>query len=356
LLVLLPLAGCADNSDLASTAVDLARAERIWQDPWVAPDELAVPTSAYGSDGHVVRLAGTRETAYAAGPRAAAARETGAALTHGWALYAATCRRGEVTVQVVRGTGTDDAALASLVATRPPGRRWSTVQVVAVVPHHADGSWPVRDARVRPGTTCLGGGTAGQDPVSVPREPTGGDGEAAPEDVGWSRASLTDDESALIDELAADPLVDRDPGELLRPDLREGDHRRFGVHVTGEVAPDRAGRDPRGAVAAVVAGMTAWEPTWALCTPGPAGSVDVRLRRVTEHGVATARLRHDPSTGGRVAWVVRLPVPEGPVPSAVADAPALADARCLGDGPLPAGITIEGQPVSVPSRLQPVAR
>ena len=107
-------------------------------------------------------------------------------------------------------------------------------------------------------------------------------------------------------------------------------------------------------MAAVVGEMAGWEPTWASCVPTPAGSVDVRLRLVTEHGVATARIHQDPSLDGQVSWSIAVPVPEAPVPDRLAEVPALEDPACLGQGRLPTSLTVEGEPVAVPIRLQPV--
>ena len=121
-LCAVPLAACtSDNEENASTATDLTRAERVWADPWVAPVELSVPTSGYGSNGLVSRFVGSRETAYAGNPRAAALLETRAALDHGWELYAVRCSRREVTAQVVRGDGLEDAALVTVRSSRGTG-------------------------------------------------------------------------------------------------------------------------------------------------------------------------------------------------------------------------------------------
>jgi hypothetical protein len=347
------VAACtSDNEENASTATDLARAERVWSDPWAAPVELAVPTSGYGSNGLVVRFAGSRETAYTGGPLATALLETRAALDHGWELYAVRCSPREVTVQVVRGDSLDDAALATIQSSREPGTLWSTIEVTAAVPHHADGSWPVTDERLTLSDTCfLTAGSTGL--VSLPSGPTDGDGEAGPEDFGgWRRDGLSDDEADLLDEVAADPWVRQVGATLDPPTLREGDSRRFGSFASGTLPA--ADREPRNAVAAVVGEMAGWEPTWASCVPTPAGSVDVRLRLVTEHGVATARIQQDPSLDGQVSWSIAVPVPEAPVPDRLAEVPALEDPACLGQGRLPTSLTVEGEPVAVPIRLQPV--
>ena len=354
LLCAVPLAaGCtSDNQEFASTDTDLARAERVWADPWVAPVELAVPTSGYGSNGLVVRFAGSRETAYRGGPKGAALLETQAALDHGWDLYAVRCSPREVTAQVVRGNSLDDAALVTVTATREPGASHSAVSVAAIVPHHADGSWPVDDAGTDLRDTCLRGGGSGE-LARLPEGPTDGDGEAGPEDFeGWRRDELSGDEAALLDEVAADPWVRRVGAVIDPPSMRDGDSRRFGSFAGGTL-PDPSA-SPRKSVADVVEGMSGWEPSWVACGPGRAGSVDVRLRRVTEHGVATARVWQDPSLGDEVGWSVAVPVPEAPVPDRVTEVPALDDPVCLGTARLPRALTIEGEPVAVPYRLQPV--
>ena len=354
LLCAVPLAaGCTtQNKENASTATDVARAERIWADPWVAPVDLSVPTSGYGSNGLVVRVAGSRETAYRGGPRDAALLEARAAIEHGWDLYAVTCSRREVVVQVVRGDSLDDAALVAVSATREPGASHSEVTVTALVPHHADGSWPVGEERTEPRDTCLMGGRSGE-LARLPQKPTDGDGEAGDEDfAGWRRDELSGNEAALLDEVAADPWVRQVGAVIDPPSMRDGDSRRFGSFAGGTLPATSA--SPRESVADVVAGMSGWEPTWAACGPGRRGSVDVRLRLVTEHGVATARVWQDPSLGDEVGWSLAVPVPEAPVPDRVAEVPALADPVCLGTTRLPRALTIEGEPVAVPYRLQPV--
>ena len=347
------LGGCSDDAaEHASTGTDLARAERVWADPWVAPEDLGVPTHGYGSNGFVVRFAGSRETAYTGGPLATALLEARAALAHGWELYAVACRSRAVTVQVVRGDGLDDAALATITSTGVSGEPVSRVEVTAVVPHHADGSWPVGDERVALEDTCLLGGSSAE-LVRLPGPPTDGDGEEGdPDFEGWRRDTLSDDDEGLLADVAADPWVQQVGGSVSPPSMRDGDSRRFGSFASGTL-PVTA-EEPRASVAAVVEEMDAWEPTWASCVPAPAGSVDVRLRLVTEHGVATARVRQDPSLDGEVAWSIAVPVPEAPVPDRVTEAPVLDDPVCLGTGRLPTSLTIEGEPVAVPYRLQPV--
>ena len=222
--------------------------------------------------------------------------------------------------------------------------------MAATVPHHADGSWPVTDERLTLGDTCFRG--AGSTPlVSLPDAPTDGDGEAGPEDFdGWRRDELSDDEAALLDDVGADPWVRRVGVALTPPSMRDGDSRRFGSSVTGTLPAGDP--DPRRAVAAVVDEMTAWEPTWVSCTS--TGTVDVRLRLVTGHGVATARVLQDPASGAQVSWSIAVPVPEAPVPTRLTQVPALTDPACLGPDPLPRALTLEGEPVAVPVRLQPV--
>ena len=355
--VLLPLAACSDDADdLASTGTDLARAERVWQDPWAAPTELAVPTFGYGSNGHVVRLAGTRETAYTGAPRAAALRETRAALAGGWSLYAAICSPHTVRAQVVRGDTLDDRALVTVEATRKPGAAFSTVRVVALVPHHADGSWPVDAAATTPRDTCLAGGPQGE-LATLPDEPTEGDAaEDGASGVGWDRDRLTDGDRALVDEVAQDPWLASVDADLAPPSLRTGDSRRFGTFASGTVPAAEVGgtggnQDAGQDVAAVVADMRDWELTWASCTTGTAAAT---LRLAGPDGLAVAHLQSSPATGRGVAWTVHLPMPEGPDANWVATTPALADSRCLDGSPPPRRLVVEGQPVGVPVRLQPI--
>lgn len=357
-LLLTPLlAGCDSTAEeQASTETDVRRAEGVWRDPWLAPADLGVPTHGYGSNGYVGRYAGQRQYVAGGSPTDAAATEVRAALDDGWELITATCSPRRTLAQLVRGSDLDDAALGAVV-TRPDGRDVEVV-VVAQVPHHADGSWPPSDApTLELADSCLGGADGRHPLLELPGPPTDGEGEPGPEDFdGWQRDEWTDDETALLADLVDDPWVQAtvpDPATRLAPrdDLRTGDSNRFGVYASGELPS--ATRDPRAAVAAVVATMTEWEPTWAACTRGRDGVVDVRLRRVTDAGVATVRLLRDASSSD-VQWQLNTPLPEGPDPGWVADPSALDEPRCLSAAPLPDGLTVEGEPVSLPTQLQPV--
>jgi hypothetical protein len=62
----------------------------------------------------------------------------------------------------------------------------------------------------------------------------------------------------------------------------------------------------------------------------------------------------DPSVPDEVRWTLALPVPEGPVPARVREVPTITGGVCLSDDPIPPRLTLEGAPVAVPVRLQPV--
>lgn len=343
-------AGCTrQETDLASGPVDLARAERAWADPWLAPADAAVPTYVYGTNGSVERSVGSRTTTYDGSPAAAVAREVGAAVDGGWTLLTADCRPTRVVAQVARGDGLDDQVLATVTAEPAGGDAapTATTTVDGVVPHHADGSWPLPAPAAR---TCLDGGSAGAgvpvaDLVAPPEEPLPGDAaQDGPADVGWERDEPDADDRALLEDLAADPWAAAVGAEVRLPTLRTGDNDRAVTPARGTVADDLAG-----VVDDMVGGTGAWEPTWAACG---GGAVDARLRLVTDHGTAVARLVQDAATGRRTAWEVTVPVPEGP--AADPDVPALGSSRCL-DAPPPAdGLRVEGTPVAVPADLQPV--
>lgn len=345
------VAGCSRlPGDLHPTDADVARARRVWSDPWLAPERIEVPEARWGSDGQVNRTAARRTTTYlGTGTVPAVAQEVRAATAAGWTLVGATCGDAEVRAVLTRG-GTDlDTATAAQVQApvADPGDERVDVDVQAVVPHHLDLDWPDLGPAVPLDGTCLAGRSSGSDAALPDQEPRGpvDDDVDVPE---WSEDGLADADRARLDALAADlwyaglgePAPDADPAA--------GDARRRAPLATGILTPGP--RSAAAAVAAVVADMDGWLLTYASCSP-PTGTV-ATLRLDGDAGPVVARLASSAGDAGEVGWTVRLPVVGGPDQGWVDDVPALPTSRCLDgvtEGPDP---VVEGTPVALLEELQ----
>ncbi|MDP3893057.1 hypothetical protein [Nocardioides sp.] len=346
------LAGCGSPVAEYPTPTDFDRAARVWTDPWLAPDQTRVAGTVYGSTEGVDRRVGTRDTADGHGdPRRVLHREVVAAIAAGWDLLGADCRAEPARAVLGRGSGVADAAAATVEVSRDDAA--TRVRVTGVVPHHLDGSWPALDDPVSLQDSCLVDGTDGAPPPEVPElgPVLAGDAAVDTDPAGpaeWRRTTLDDAEAALLAAVNDDPWLVSTGSPLPDPDtLREGDVRRNGPTTAGELTPGPT--TPAAAIAAVVATMEGWELTWATC--GERRPTEATLRLRTLAGTAVARLR---ATGGAVAWQVRLPVPETPVPDRVNDVPVLGSSDCLTVGAPDDAVLNEGRPVAVVGESQPV--
>lgn len=354
-VVLLALAASAltactpEAAEHATTPLDLQRSERVWDDPWIAPDNLVSPSSAYGSNGFVTREAGSRTTMYAGGQRAAARIELRAARQRGWQLHGAECTPEGILVELTRGSGLDDGALARIHA-RPEARR-TEVDVVGLVPHHADGSWPDPGAGLSVSETCLGGGDAVFEPFIDQGEPLEGSGAEDPLDDfgGWRREQPDDDEQALVEEVQSDPWFTSNGGELSDPRLRSGDNSRFGP--TARVTVPRSGITSAEAARTAIDAMKQWQLTWVSCSRG---TLTATLRLRVEHGVAVARVQVSPAEQRDVVIDLTLPAVETPPLGTARSAPVLERSRCLDGTATGRRLTIEGEPVAVTNHVQPL--
>ena len=337
------LAGCAHDPAGLPTTVDLERAERVWSDPWVAPDDASVPGVSWGApDGFVSRSAGRRSTEYRGGtPTDALVREVTAATTAGWSLAGATCG-AKPSASLTRGDGLEDGAVA--VVTAEELRPVIAVEVTAAVPHHLDGDWPVTATGLDLADTCLGGGAetgrslgelSDGEPVDPPEDPE------QPDSDEWQRDSPTDDEQALYDAVNADPWV-QGLGLRIDPTLRADDARR---HAPGGELSLRGQT-----VADVLADMEGWELTWMSCGRGRATEATARL--TTDAGVAVTRLTE---LRGATDVGIRLPIPETPDPEWVAEVPVLEEPTCLSSPPTDDSVVLEGVPVALLGQSQPFA-
>ena len=344
------LAGCSNQPGWTyADDEDVQRAAAMWRDPWFAPTEPAIPESAYGQKPPSVgRHAGDRYTDYTGMTVTEVAREeVRVALDHGWQLVAAACRR-PVRLVLTKGTGLDGAAASVEVS---GGSGVVTAAVEVAVAHHSDTAWLELRRPLSLADSCLAGGQR----TPVPDVPSGGaplpDADSAEtsdvEDPEWQREELSTDEQALVDAVNANPWLVAQEATVSPPsNLQTGDIRRYGPTAGDDVRTEA--RDPRRALAEVVAEMTGWELTWMACGAGRTPEATAVLR--TEAGSVSARLTATPH---HVLWIARLPVPEGPTPTWLDDVPALDRSRCLGRRP-PAALTVEGVPAVMPHGIQPL--
>ena len=115
LAAVLALGACSNlPGDLYANDLDVARAQHVWSDPWVAPISLGVASGAYGSNDQVSRRVGTRETWYAVRSTARVARtEIAAALAAGWTLTGVECTEDGIRAVLVEELDDLDAAAAA---------------------------------------------------------------------------------------------------------------------------------------------------------------------------------------------------------------------------------------------------
>ena len=338
----LAVTGCGQDPAGLPTAADFTSAQRVWSDPWLAPDTAHVPEDGWGSpDGFVRREAGTRTTDYrGGGPEAVLVRELQAAQAQGWTLTGVSCGE-EPSASLARGEGPDEGATAVVTATRE-GRR---VVVVATgsVPHHLDGSWPPPPARLDvPGSCLFGGPEADLVDLSL-GEPFDEVEDAGGDETEWQRDEATPEEESTLAAVNDDPWMQEIGLTVGAATLAADDARRRAP--TGQVElTDRS-------LSEVVDDLGDWELTWASCARGR--PVELTARYATDAGSAVARIS---AVGRQVSVTVTLPLPETPDNGWIDDVPVLGeDVRCLA-GPAPGGrIVNQGTPVATVSESQPVA-
>jgi hypothetical protein len=343
------LTGCSNlPGDLYGDEVDLARAQAVWEDPWVAPSTLSVPEAGYGSNGQVDRQAGARTTTYVGvDASAATAQEVAGAEDQGWSLVGATCGPDGSRAVLTRG-GTDPAKARVAEVRAEPDDRLVEVSVVAEVPHHVDDDWPDLGPAVEVADTCLAGATGNPAPELPDSAPRGSadDGVETPD---WPGTGPAADDEARVAALDDDPWFATLGTDVSDPDTAGGDRQRHAPSAAGTLTPGP--RQPLAALASVVDSMSGWQPTYAACSR-PTGGV-VTLRLDGDAGPVVARLEAVPGDAGAVSWTVTLPIAGGPDQSWVDQVPALEAPACLA-GRSSAQPVAEGTPVGLIGELQPL--
>ncbi len=331
----LVLGGCGRLPGAFSTDMsDYAAAERIWQDPWVAPDaRVGVAGGAWGSNGEVDRFVGSRTTPYTRSVRLVAGAELAIAEEAGWLPTSSTC--GE-NISIALAGPAD--AVASLVV--EPSRRGSVAAVRALTPHHLDDDWSVPDVVTR---TCLSTGDQGDAAQTYvePRlgsEPLRSSPLPDQDEVSWRKDELSAADATLLDEVSAD-LVTRDLPAVPTPTLDTGVNRRSGAAMQVDVDSTT--------LTELSKTLDGWDLTFTAC--GGGGPIRATYVGSFEHGsaVVSATLFDGANT-----LTVRLPVTEGPPPPAVEDLPPLTASPCF-DGEVDA-LTVLGTPAVLPTDLTPI--
>lgn len=361
----LVLSGCDvldRGPDRHGDATDVARAQRIWSDPWVAPDTASVGGPAYGTNGWISRGGGSRQWNVTSEPAATVRSELGAALANAWELTSVTCagdaRPGVTAYLQRRATDLEHAASAKVTATREGSV--TTVVATARVPHRLDQSWPHRDT-VAPAQTCLGSG-----PSMAP--PPGVDGKSQPPPAGASSRSAADDrgpatwkddaptpalEKAMA-AVSADPWLAAHGLTLGRQGLRwqSGDNER---------AMPRAGTQTQLDVPVTASVLSAlassatkegWTVTYAACA-SPNGPFVAELQRPATEGylAVTRMLVQDGGTGKAMTKLDTLLTTPGV--SAPRGSSKVAE-PCWQRTPVAGGLTVDGVPGLSPTQLQPL--
>jgi hypothetical protein len=222
--VLLTATGCGDTRDgrLYPTGVDVARAQRAWTDPWLAP-QFATTTASPADlvpEG-VERLVGFRDVQSPASPVDAVLSEVRAAVGQGWALTGVTCGEDEVVASLSKGTDDLETAMTAWVSGSRETHAVEGFDVVptdvtvrARVPHHLDGSWPAPEP-VAVEDTCLAGVSGAPDAQEDPEvrvlqatgSPTGsvtGEARSAP---AFEGSGLPADLVSAVDAAGDDPVL-----------------------------------------------------------------------------------------------------------------------------------------------------
>ena len=274
-----------------ANATDLARAQRLWSDPWAAPTATKVAHYQSTNSGVLDRVVGVRTTESAGGAvRARAKDEVAAALATGWELVTVSCTtsggapeptRVDAVLQRQRGaTDLDQAATATLSTAGAWSGSATTYTTVSVtVPHHLDTWWP-REHTTTVDLTCLGSGPSATMSPTLRPGPWTDHGPADPASLPslavptWSAPAAPEDLTAAIGMGSADPWLTR---LRLGPALPQQTVAPDDVRATAS-ATAPAGSSLGSLADLVAAAPESWRVTYAACfgSSGPAAAELVR--------------------------------------------------------------------------------
>ena len=338
-----------------ATDVDVARAQSVWRDPWVAPRQSTVAhvrTKNPSNGQHLIfRTVASRDTsAPTLGPqtgdgfsRSIVLTEVAAAIAAGWLLTGADCSSTGpgLSARLRRpGSTLHSAATATVFSTR----------ITVDVPYHLDSTWTF-EPPVALSETCLQGGASTTAPADVGvtgRETTIPEADEPRWDTVFPAPALTGPLAALN----ADPVM-----------------KTLGITVTAPEAPGErvwqeykaAGsgvrmKDPlQRAVSTVTSTPSSWKPTFVACW-GAEGQQIVQFQRELEPGrYAVLDLRVPKASDTETVSLVHVSTPGV---SLEAGSEVSLEGSCLSTGASTGGsqaaFTALGSPAFCPSELQPI--
>jgi hypothetical protein len=391
-LVLVAAAACPrEPNPLYPTTVDLDRAVRAWNDPWLAPDatEIRMGDGELYSD-IVNRNIGGRSYKTPISPSEAVLAEVQAAQAVGWTLTGAECldtstKHAGAGLQAraslsKSAEGLDRAVLAwvyasaesdgGTVSTAPAGTATPTpqdgtqVSVEAVVPNHTDTTWPVV-AAVTVEQTCLGGARENHGLHPKQQDVDGGDkygGLPLPEhSSGGARSwqpgvGVPDGLPEAVAEANADPVLSRQGLRLDDPQPWERNQLELGLPRGGReqtVAPQALAQTVDGALAdgwsLTYTGCWASGLTMAELRRGLADDYSVVLRLTLAPDSAHPTSRADPMSAFLVSTaVITSPRWGGPAPESLTSVTGLCTT------PTTEVFTWNGTPWFGPTLLAPI--
>ena len=350
------LSGCTEKDGRVSpTAVDLARAQAVWADPWLAPSD-ATTVSPNGPAPGVRREVAGRSYSTAADPRDVIATEVRAALATGWQLVGTECApdeqgvKGDARAFLARGSSPDDSRIAVLAGSVTSATTQVTeVGITVLVPHHLDTPWPA-PSPTPIDTSCLvtgppsDGTPEGREPYNPDDLVLKGDGVKPPswsdDDTGQVQAALT----AIRDDRGITSLG----MTLVEPSRGKDDLARDSAGSEASTQLQQAD------LAATVTSLTSkgWTLTYAGCL-GPGAPNVAELSRPAASRTAVLRLSQvaGSTIGPRLAASVVISTP-GFSP----DPPAAISAPCFGDQAAPKTFSHKGIPSLGPTRMFPLQR
>lgn len=334
--------------------VDVARAQAVWRDPWVAPDMTLVAhvqTKGLSLSRHgVLRTVASRATSVppeATAPQANLSliivlKEVAAATSAGWQLTGATCSQPpfEVSARLRRPGDTLDGAATATV---------STSSITVVVPHHLDTDWAF-EKPVELAATCLAGGLSTRPPEGA--GVTGSETTVpAADEPRWDTDFPAPGLAGPLATLSADPVMTALGITVYATEKPLG----WQIYRTAGGFASVAGSIDH-AVRAVSSIPSQWKPTFVACW-GANGQRVVQFQRELEPGRYAVLDLRDRSTKAVVNAGVQVSTPG--ISLDAGSGVSLADS-CLTTGATSAvsgssaAFTAVGSPANGPTQLQPI--
>ncbi len=342
------------KGDWYGNAVDIARAQRAWADPWAAPTDTRVAGYEDRQSGALVWAVGVRREPHpsSADMTSVFRAETLTAIASGWRLVAAQCDRnpiGRSTVALTRGATLDDLMTAT-VRVELGDHAGYLLTVTIEVPHHLDVSW-ASPPTLPLESSCLAQGAGGErstatgyggrwslgDWPTVPSKP----------EPQWPSAVVPADLTAAVAVASADPWLTSVAATPTTP-VWTGTER-FNVRPLA-TSQRNSPAAPQSVPAQVQAATTAgWTLTYAACDPSGPLRAEVR-RNAGANREIIARISRAPTANASfVTSVISTP---GLTPTS----PSALTSTCLTTDPTGgrSGWRADGIPGFGPTMVQPL--